>query len=77
MQCAKINADNYRCYLPARVWNFKSSEQDFSPVLFILWVHLSVSEMETLMVAPLVMFTQTTSPFPSIPAWSIDLTLAE
>jgi hypothetical protein len=41
-------------------------------------VHLSVSEMETSMVAPLVMVTlMMMSPSLSIPAWSVNLTLAE
>ena len=63
----KINIDNYQCYLLAMVWIFKSSGYDFSPILFILWVHLSVLEMETLMIALLVMVTlMTTPPFPSI-----------
>jgi hypothetical protein len=30
--------DNYRFYLPARVQCFKSSEQDFSPCLFLRWI---------------------------------------
>ena len=69
--------DNYQLYLLARVWIFKSSRQDSSLVLFILSVHLSVSEIETLMVAPLVMVTLMMSLFPSTPAWFVDLTLAE
>ena len=74
----KVNMDNYRCYLPARVQIFKSSEQDSSLVLFILQVHLLVLEMETLMVAPLVTVTLMMMP-PSLstPAWSMDLILAE
>ena len=64
--------DNYRCYLTARVWIFKSSEQDFTPILFIPWVHQLVPGMETLMVAPLVMVTLLMSLFPSTPAWSVD-----
>ena len=69
--------DNYHYYLTVRVWIFKSSGQDSSPILFILLVHLSVSEMETLMVAPLVIVTQMMSPFLSTPTWFVDLTLAE
>ena len=72
----KVNMDNYRCYLPARVRVFKSSGHYSSPILFILLVHLSVPRMETLMVAPLVMVTRMMSPFPSTPTWSVDLTLA-
>jgi hypothetical protein len=73
----KVNMDNYRCYLPARVRIFKSFGQNSSPVLFILRVHLSIPEMETLMVAPLVMVTlMMMSPFLSKPAWSVDLILA-
>ena len=69
----KVNIHNYQFYLLARVRIFKSSRQDSSPVLFILRVHLSVPEMETLMVAPLVMVTlMMMSPFLSRPAWSKD-----
>ena len=50
--------DNYRCYLMARVWIFKSFVHDFFPILFIPWVHQSVLGMETLMVPPLVIATQ-------------------
>ena len=69
--------DNYRSYLLARVWIFKSSGQDFCPVLFILWVHMSIPEMETLMVAPLVMVTLMMPPFPSTLAWFVDLILVK
>jgi hypothetical protein len=70
--------DNYRCYLSARVQIFESSLQDFSPVLFIPWLHLSVSEIETLMVAPLVMVTlMMMLPSLSLPAWSVVLILVE
>ena len=68
--------DNYRCYLTARVHIFKSSGHDSFPILFIPWVHQSVSGMETLMVAPLVTLVAML-PFLSIPAWSMDLTLVE
>ena len=53
-----------------------SSRQDFSLILFIPWVQQSVLGMETLMVAPLVTLVAML-PFLSIPAWSVDLTLAE
>ena len=70
--------DNYQCYLTARVRNFKSSERDLAgEESFILQVHHRISEMETLIVAPLVMLMKTTLPFSSVPAWSVDLTLAE
>ena len=72
MQCGEVNMDNYQCYLPARVWIFKFSGHDSSPILFILWVHLSVSKMETLMVAPLVMVTRMMAPFLSTPTLSMD-----
>ena len=68
--------DNYRCYLMARVWIFKSSGHDSFSILFIPWVHQSVPEMENLMVAPLVILVMML-PFPSIPTWFVDLTLAE
>ena len=67
--------DNYQFYHLARVRIFKSFGQDSSPVLFIHSVHLSVPEMETLMVAPLLMLTLVTmllSPFR--PTWSVNLT---
>ena len=70
----KINMDNYRYYLTARVQIFKSSGQDFTPVLFILWVHHLILVMETLMVAPLVILMM--SPSPSRPAWPVGLTQA-
>ena len=72
MQCWKVNMDNCQFYLLARVWIFKSSGQDSSPILFILLVHLSVLGMETLMVAPLVMLSLMLLPFPSIPILSMD-----
>ena len=70
--------DNYQIYLLTRVQIFKSSGQDSSPAFFIPWVHLSVPEMETLMVAPLVMVTLMMMP-PSLstPAWSVDLIFVE
>jgi hypothetical protein len=34
----KINIDNYWFYLLVRVQCFKSSEQDFSPYLFLRWL---------------------------------------
>jgi hypothetical protein len=40
-------------------------------------VHLSVLEMETLMVAPLMMVTLMVPHFLSIPAWSVDSSQAE
>ena len=65
--------DNYRCYLSARVWIFKSSRQDSTrEESFILRVYHLVLGMETLMVAPLVMVTLMMSPFLSTPAWSVD-----
>ena len=70
----KINMDNYRYYLMAKVRIFKSSGQDFTPVLFILWVHHPMSMMETLMVAPLVILMM--SPSPSTPTWPVGLTQA-
>ena len=74
MQCEKVNMDNYQ-FLPLGEGSYflKSSRQDFSPMLFILEVHLSVSEMETLMVAPLVLVTLMLLPFPSTLPWSMDL----
>ena len=69
--------DNYRCYLMARVWIFKSSGQDLAgEESFTLWVHHPVLAMATLMIAPLVTLV-TMLPSPSTPAWSVDLTLAE
>ena len=68
----KINMDNYRYYFTARVQIFKSSEQDFTLVLFILRVHHPILVMETLMVAPLVILMM--SPSPSTPAWLMGLT---
>ena len=68
--------DNYRCYLTARVWIFKSSGQDSSPISFIPWVHQSVLGMDTLMIAPL-MTLVIMLPSLFIPYWSVDLTLAE
>ena len=73
----KINMDNYRCYLMARVRIFKSSGQDLAgEESFTLWVHHPVLGMETLMIAPLVTLV-TMLHSPSTPAWSMDLTLAE
>ena len=73
----KVNMDNYRCYLMARVWIFKSSGQDLAgEESFTLWVHHLVLRMETLMIAPLVTQVMMLS-FLSLPAWSVDLTLAE
>ena len=68
--------DNYRCCLTTRVQIFKSSGHDYFPILFIPWVHQPVQGMETLMVAPLVTLV-VMLPFLFIPAWSVDLTLAE
>ena len=68
--------DNYRYYLSARVLNFKSSGQDSFSILFIPWVHQSVSGMKIMMVAPLVTLVAML-PFLSILAWSVNLTLAE
>ena len=51
----KVNMDNYRCYLTAKVWIFKSSGQDLAEEgSFTLRVHHLVLRMETLMIAPLV-----------------------
>ena len=73
----KVNMDNYRCYLMARVWIFKSSGQDLAgEESFTLWVHHPVLAMATLMIAPLVTLV-TMLPSPSTPAWSMDLTLVE
>ena len=72
----KVNMDNYRCYLTAMVQIFKSSGQDFFPILFIPWVHQPVLGMETLMVAALVTLVAIL-PFLSKLAWSMDLTLVE
>jgi hypothetical protein len=36
MQCEKVNMDNYRFYLPARVRNFESTEPDFSSLVYCL-----------------------------------------
>ena len=48
MQCEKVNMDNYRCYLTARIWIFKSSGQDLArETFFTLRVHHPVSMMET------------------------------
>ena len=55
--------------------DFKSSGQYSFPILFIPWVHQPVPGMETLMVVPLVTL-MVMLPFLSIPAWSVDLTLA-
>jgi hypothetical protein len=69
MQCKKVNMDNYRCYLTARVQIFKSSGQDLTrEKSIILQVHHLVLEMETLMIAPLVTVTVMMSPSLSIPA---------
>ena len=73
----KVNMDNYRCYLTARVWIFKSSRQDLArEESFTFRVHRPVPAMETLMIAPLVTLV-TMLPSPSTPSWSVDLTLAE
>ena len=71
--------DNYRCYLSARVQNFKSSGQDFTGEKpFILQVHHPVSAMETRMAAHLVMVSlMVMLPSLSIPAWSVDLSWVE
>jgi hypothetical protein len=53
----KVNMDDDRCYLSVRVRIFKSIGHDFFSYLDIPRVHLSISEMETLMVAPLVLVT--------------------
>ena len=69
--------DNYRCYLTARVLIFKSSGQDLAGEgSFTYQVHHPIPMMETLMIAPLVTLV-TMLPSLSIPAWSMDLTLAE
>jgi len=68
--------DNYRCYLMAKVWIFKSSKQDLvGEKLFTLWVHHPVSTMETQMAAHLVtMSLMVMSPSLSVPAWYVGLT---
>ena len=51
----KVNMDNYRCYLTARVRIFKSSGQDLAgEKFFTLRVHHPISTMETQMAAHLV-----------------------
>ena len=51
----KVNMENYRYYLTARVWIFKSFGQDLAgEKFFTLWVHHLVSTMETQMAAHLV-----------------------
>ena len=73
----KVNMDNYRCYLKARVWIFKFFGQEWArEESFTLRVHHLVLLMETLMIAPLVTLVMML-PSPSTPAWSMDLTLAE
>ena len=73
----KVNMDNYRCFLMARVQIFKSSGHDLAgEESFTFWVHHPVLGMETLMIAPLVTLVMML-PSPSTPAWSVDLTLAE
>ena len=73
----KVNMENYRYYLTARVWIFNSSRQDLAgEESFTLWVHYPVLGMETMMIAPLVTLV-TMLHSPSTPAWSVDLTLAE
>ena len=68
--------DNYRCYLMARVWIFKSSGQDLAGENFYtLWVHHPVLTMETQMAAHLVTVSlMVMSPSLFIAAWSVDLT---
>jgi hypothetical protein len=74
----KVNMDNYRCYLPSRVWIFKSSKHKLIGVLFIPQVHHLVSAMETQIAALLVIVTlMMMSPFLCIPVWSVGLTLVE
>ena len=68
----KVNMDNYRCYVTARVRIFKSSGQDLAgEESFTFWVHHPVPTMETLMIVPLVTLV-TMLPSPSTPAWSMD-----
>ena len=71
--------DNYRCYHTAKVWIFKSSRQDLAgEKFFTLRVHHPISTMETQMAAHLVTVSlMVMSPSLSIPAWSVDVTLAE
>ena len=77
MQCERVNMDNYLFYLPARVQCFKSSEQDLNSEVLYSSGHQSIPEMETLMVAPLVMVTlMMMPPFLSRPAWSVELIFA-
>ena len=73
----KVNMDNYRCFLMARVQIFKSSGHDLAgEESLTFWVHHPAPTMETLMIAPLVTLV-TMLPSPSTPAWSVDLTLVE
>ena len=69
----KVNMDNYRCYLMARVRIFKSSRQDLAgEKFFTLWVHHLVSTMVTQMAAHLVtVCLMVMSPSLSILAWSV------
>ena len=71
--------DNYQCYLTVRVRIFKSSGQDLArEKFFSLRVHIPISTMVTQMAAHLMMVSlMEMSPSLSIPAWSMDLTLAE
>ena len=62
--------DNYRYYLSARVWIFKSSRQDLArEKFFTIRVHHPVSTMETQMTVHLVTVSlMVMSPSLSIPA---------
>ena len=68
--------DNYRYYLTARVWIFKSFGQDLAgEKSFTLRVHHPVLEIETQMAAHLMTVSlMVMSPSLSIPAWSVGLT---
>ena len=73
----KVNMDNYRCYLMARVQILKSFGQDLAgEESFTFRVHHLVLGMETLMIASLVTLVMML-PSPSTPAWSMVLTLVE
>jgi hypothetical protein len=77
MQCERVNMDNYRFYLLARVQCFKSSEWDCSSLIHSSSASIG-PKMETLMVAPLVMVTlMMMSPFLSKLVWVVDLILAQ
>jgi hypothetical protein len=43
----KVNLDNYRFYLPSRVWNFKSAEPDFSSFIYSSSASVGLGDGET------------------------------